>query len=366
MTPLPEDLRSLALEMPLLTDRVLLELANSMVVAEDLTRYRREQSFSGALLARIVGGERQRELLTTRALVDGQRSLVTWATELSGQARITDLALARVAECLGATRRRVEEVSGQTSARLTELADVVARIAEACEIRFTEGESRLAALEEHQAATELRLEAEEALALSLGRWTAGQSYSGLPWSVQVVLLSAEIAAGPAGAHNFRSGRDAYGERLVNAVLNVSRPDAPQGRFTLADLLDEGCGTAAPDRLRLAAEILGSGLAPSLAAPAGPLSAVAATAVELWALPGAARPPRPTETAAALVQRRHGWWTPRTGTARHFVERVVTEQATAARTLRERAAHAGPAPLPAVYAPGPGGSRRSGSIPQERA
>ncbi|MFE9477213.1 hypothetical protein ACFYNM_01245 [Streptomyces spororaveus] len=363
---MPDDLRSLALDVPLLTDRVLLELANSMVVAEDLTTYRREQSFSGTLLARIVGRERQRELLTTRALVDGQRSLVHWATELSGQTRISDLALARVAECLGETRRRVEEASGQSAARLSELADVVARIAEACEIRFTEAESRLAALEEHQAATELGLEAEHALAISVGRWTAGQSYNGLPWPVQVVLLSAEIAAGPAGAHSFRTGRDAYVERLVHAVLNVARPDTPQGRFTLTDLLDEGCATTAPDRLRLAAEILGSGLAPSLAPPAGPLSAVAATAVELWALPGGARPPRPTETAAALVRRRHGWWTPRTGTARHFVERVVTEQAAAARTLRERAARAGTGPVPAAYAPGPGGSRGPGTTPAARA
>lgn len=224
---MPDDLRSLALDVPLLTDRVLLELANSMVVAEDLTTYRREQSFSGTLLARIVGRERQRELLTTRALVDGQRSLVHWATELSGQSRISDLALARVAECLGETRRRVEEASGQSAARLSELADVVARIAEACEIRFTEAESRLAALEEHQAATELGLEAEHALAISVGRWTAGQSYNGLPWPVQVVLLSAEVAAGPAGAHSFRTGRDAYVERLVHAVLNVARPDTPK-------------------------------------------------------------------------------------------------------------------------------------------
>ncbi|MGZ9934390.1 hypothetical protein ACXNSR_31415 [Streptomyces sp. NC-S4] len=354
---MPDDLRSLALDAPLLTDRVLLELANSMVVAEDLTTYRREQSLSGSLLARIVGRERQRELLTTRALVDGQRSLVAWATELTGHARISDLALTRVAECLGETRRRVEEVGGQSSARLAELADVVARIAEACETRFTEAESRLAALEEHRAATELRLEAEEALELSLGRWTAGQSYTGLPWAVQVVLLSAEIAAGPTGAHSFRSGRDTYSERLVNAVLNVPRADTPQGRFTLADLLDEGCGAAAPDRLRLAAEILGSGLAPSLAPPAGPLSAVAGTAVELWSLPGIARPQHPTETAAVLVQRRYGWWTPRTGTARHFVERVVTEQAVAARTLRGRAAHASTVPRPAAYLPGPDGGRR---------
>ncbi|MFE7182082.1 serine/threonine-protein kinase [Streptomyces erythrochromogenes] len=358
--PVTDDLRGLALDVPLMTDRVLLELANSMIVAEDLTAYRREQSLSRTLLARIVGRERQRELLTTRALVDGQRALTTWATELSGHARITDLALARVAHCLGETRRHLAQVDARVSTERAELAEVVARIAELCASRFTGAEARIAALERRQADTELRLAAEEALALSVGRWAAGQSYTGMPWPVRVVLLSAEVAAGPAGAYASHTGRDTYGERLVNAVLTAPRTDAPQEGFALAELLDTGCAVADPSRLLLAAEVLGSGLEPSLAPPAGPITAVTGTALELWTLPGSARPPRPTETAAALVRRRHGWWTSRTSSPRHFVERAVAEQAGAAHALRGRAVRASGVPAQATGAPGPGSSGNSAS------
>ncbi|MFI9586592.1 hypothetical protein ACIHCQ_33265 [Streptomyces sp. NPDC052236] len=332
---MPDDLRSLVQDVPLVTDRVLLELANSMVVAEDLTKFRREQTISRTLLARIIGRERQRELLTTQALIDGQHSLVTWATELSGHVQISDLALSRVADCVGETRRQLELVSGRASAQLTALADVVAQVAEACEERFVCVEDRLSALERQQTTTALRLEAEEGFELSVGRWSAGQSYARLPWPLQVILLAMEVAAGPAGTYSFLAGRDKVSERLVNTILTTPRPGAPQGRFTIAELIDEACNTTPPDQLQLVAEILGSGLEPSLTQPASPLIAVAATAVELWTLPGAARPPHPAETAHALVHRRHGQWTSRTSNPRHFVERVVAEQAAAARTLRER-------------------------------
>ncbi|MGR4853536.1 hypothetical protein [Streptomyces sp. LARHCF252] len=330
-----EDLYQLARDVPLVPDRVMLELANSVVVADDLTRFRQEQGVIRGLLAGIVGKERRRELLTTRALIDGQQALIGWVTELSGHVQVSDLALRRVANCLGETRRRSESDTARLSARLTELAEVVARVAEACEDRFTRIEDRVSALEHRQALTELRLRADESFALSTGRWASGQTYATLPWPLQVVLLAAELANGPAGLYGHQAGDKTFDERLVNKIMTTPRRDSPQGRFVVTDLLDEACGSLAGSERQLVAELLGSGLETSLVAPTGALLSVIGSAVELWALPQGARPAAPAKTALALVQRRHGTWTPRTSSARRFVEHVVAEQTAASRTLRRR-------------------------------
>ncbi|WP_435280357.1 hypothetical protein [Streptomyces koelreuteriae] len=337
-----EDLYQLARDVPLVPDRVMLELANSVVVAADLTRFRQDQGVISGLLARIVGKERRRELLTTRALLDGRQALIGWVTELSGHVQVSDLALSRVANSLVETRRRAAADTARLSTQVTELAEVVARMAEVCEARLTRVEDRMSELEHRQAMTELRLEADESFALSTGRWASGHTYARVPWPLQVVLLAAEVAHGPAGLHSHLTEGRTFDERLVNKIMSTPS-DAPEGSFVVTDLLDEACGSLAENELQLVAELLGSGLDTSLAAPGGPLVSVIGSAVELWALPQGARPAAPAKTALALVQRRHGMWTPRTSSARRFVEHVVAEQTAAARTLRRRLTPTGPQP-----------------------
>lgn len=330
-----DDLYQLARDIPLLPDRVMLELANSMAVAGDLTRFRGDQGAIGRLLATIVGQERRRELLTTRALIDGQQALASWMREMCGHAQVSDLALGRVANCLMESRHRSEAATAQLSKELAELAEVVARIAEVCDARFARIEDRVLMLEHRQAVVELRFEADEAFKLSTGRWTAGQTYAALPWVLQVVLLATEVAAGPAGFYSHQTGNGSFDEQLVNTILSTPRDDAPQGRFVMADLLDRVCQSMTEGELRLVAELLGSGLDPSLVAPRGPLLSVIGDTVELWSLPPGARPAAPAKTALTLAQRRPGVWTPRVSSPRHFVEHVVAEQQAAARRLRHR-------------------------------
>ncbi|MFI6851539.1 hypothetical protein [Streptomyces sp. NPDC050416] len=323
-------------DMPVVADRIMLELANSLVVAEDLTPFRSEQSAIAALLARLTGRDRRRETLTARALVDGQKALVAWATELTGHAQVTDIVVGLVAEHLQQTRAELARADAHTAARLEDLADVVARVTEVCEQRFAKAESRLAALERQGQLVQLRLAAEESLELSVSRWSAGRSYSQLPWLLQVVLLSREVATGPAGRNDHLTGSDAFQERLIHRILQAPRTmGLPRDRFTLAELIDESYRDMDdPKMLHLVAEVLGSGLEPSLAIPAGPLSSALTVSAELASLPGPARLERPAETALALVRRRGGALQ-RTTSRREVARRLAAEQFEAVRRVRDR-------------------------------
>jgi hypothetical protein len=330
------DVARIARELPPIADRALLELANSLVVAEDLNAFRREQSAVGAVVARITGSDRKRALLTERALADGQRALVSWLTEVSGHVTVTDLAVAEVARHVQETRRRIDRTADRATARLGQLADVVARIAEACEERIGSLDARVSALEEAQLTLRLRLDAEEAFELAVERWSAGRTYPDLPWILQVVLLAGEIAQGPAGRHAQLSGSDTVSARLVHRIMASPRSAAVLERpgIVITRMIDdEYRDTPDAGRLRLVAEILGAGLEPGLAPELGPLVSMVATATELWTRPDAARPPEPAASARELAVRRPGW-VPRTSDPYSLVERVVREQARASRRRRE--------------------------------
>jgi hypothetical protein len=327
------DLRAVVEGIPQVEDRVLLELTNAITVAADMVAYRTNQAFFPRLAATMLGlgADRKREVLTARALTDGQRALTDWLTEVSGRQAFTSLAMERMADHLKEARQvaqRSAELSRQTADELHELEQVVARIAGV----FDE---RLAELERWRAGIQLRLDAADAFELSVGRWEAGQSYATLPWPCQVLLLAREVASGPSGDHELASDDSGYRDRLVNRILGDARtPEATTG-FALSSVLDRTARELPSNNHRLmVAELLEAGLSPRLALPAGPLAATVMITMELAVLSEELRPSRPAATALDLSRRRYGWLDGSATTA-IFVRLVVNELADRARQARTR-------------------------------
>lgn len=325
------DPRAVVDGIPIAEDRVLLELANAMVVSADLVAYRSNQAFFPRLLATVLGQDRRRELLTLRSLTDGQRALDAWLGEVVQRGVLTNLAVARVATHLRETQlvaHRGAELGRRTAEDLRELAQVVARIAGVFDERLTE-------LERWRAGTQLRLDAADAFETVVGRWEAGQSYAALPWPCQVLLLARELASGPCGDHELASGDSGYRDRLVNRILRDARTPRATAGFAVTTLLDQTARELPTDDHRLMmAEFLEAGLSPRLALPPGPLAATVMLTMELATLAEERRPARPAATALDLSRRRYGWLDG-SATAAIFVRQVVAEQADSARRARAR-------------------------------
>jgi hypothetical protein len=325
-----DDLRALLRTIPVADDRILLELANSLSVAEDLTRYRREQTVFGRIIDSLTGKDRANELLTTQHLVRSGQALVSWVTATTKGSAVTNLAVTRVARHLKATQHRLvaaEQLGLRTAAELDGLGQLVAEIQRECDARLTE-------LEQWRIETTLRITAREVFESAVGRWHAERSYTGLPWAFQVVLLAREIATGPCGDWAQVSGDDSYQERLVNSILVDPRTKQTPQSFVLPILVEDSTKMlSSTDERLMVAELMDVGLDPSLALPSRPLIAIIATTLELSTLPESARPQRPAETALALTRRRHGW-VDGTADVTSFVQQVVAEQAYAARSSRD--------------------------------
>lgn len=306
------DVTALAQQIPAVEDRALLELVNGLTVAQAITADRRELGPAARIVGQILGSDRTGELLTLQALIDGQEALTRWVTEICDRGAITSLTVARIADHLRLVLRTAE------SAR-----DMAATLGEVLG-------AQLRALEESRARADALSAAEQAFNASLAAWDAGRTYAAVPWPYQVILLARELAAGACGRLEPLTADNRYRVRITDGLVARLRASVGGHGFAIAEVLDESWPELRTEQRWLVAEVLDVGLDRSLALPGCPLASVAATTMELAALPEDARPSSPGRSAMSLGRRRQGR-IDGSATLPRFVERAVNEQLDAAST-----------------------------------
>ncbi|MFW6693193.1 hypothetical protein [Streptomyces sp. MAR4 CNX-425] len=250
---------------PMVDDRLLLELANELHTADDLSRAASREGFFARLLGHVTGRERIRERNMRDSVNSAQKHTFAWLTSLTERLTVTDLVVAEVIEEVGAVKRQQAALVAQgewSAERIDELGELVGRLARDTGRVLHGHDRRLAAVE-----TQLAIDA------SVRRWRWPRPDPGLSWLVRAVLLAREVAAGPAGEFAFTGdGRVRVRDDLVERMLQ--NPPAPwyDGSKSLAGLLTASV-TALPgdDHRRMVAELLGAGLAGELAEPVRPLT-----------------------------------------------------------------------------------------------
>ncbi|MFC4049981.1 hypothetical protein ACFOY4_09830 [Actinomadura syzygii] len=293
-----DDLGVFAAGIPLVDDRVLLEMVEGLAVADDLTRFRRGQSRFARLMSSLSGRDWERRLLTTQNILDTQHGVVAWLTETVAQGALTNLVVARVAhhlEAVGQMALKAETRSLRTEGDLRELAALVGELAEECRRAFTgirqvvdELGRRTSAVQEFMGVT--------------ASWEAGRRGSGLPWLVRCVLLPRELASGSCGLAEHADG-DRTHRRRIDDWLVAGSKGRPR-RVILPDLLDQTAAELGdPERRELVAAVLESGLGADLGLPAGPVVTALTTTLEMASLRRHVRPARPGHLGWEIAHRR---------------------------------------------------------------
>lgn len=321
MAPVNDDVRRIARRIPGVSDRSLLELVNGLGVARGVTADRATQGVIGRLFADLTGKSQQAQLLTFRALIDGQQALLELSTESAARSAVTDLALARVATHL----RHTKDLAAATQRGHQQLAAEFAQFAAAVGQYIQVCDTRIEQLETWRATVDLRLAAEDILADTAAR--ALSSYNGIPWPYLTVLMARDLASGPCGRWETQHGGAVFRTRIIDTIVTTLKEIAgtPDGGFAVAVVLDESWQALRSDDHRmLLAELLDAGLRPGLALTDRPLTGAVALTMELAALPAGIRPDHPARTALELSRRRNGW-VDAGATVTGFVKRAVGEQ-----------------------------------------
>ena len=306
---------------PVVGDKALVDLVNGIQVSKDIIRYRKRRGFFGQLIDKLDGSDRQRQLLLDGNLIAGQEALHNWVLELSDSLRISQLALEvtqkSLLEARDAIRKQKQQLHLQQQALLA-LSQQFDRLAQQVGTRLNQLEARVRNLE-------VRVTACEDLDRILTAWAAGQTYTQLPWAVQVTLLVREVFSSSVVMYELETGdKERFRQLLVNKILATSK-ELPQSFFGLTDLLEQSWVAMTKDNRELTAGLLEIRSIPPQRLVNTPHLFAIGTTLELATLPEEARPNKPAASALALCRAQVGSIS-RTTDARDFIAAVVEETA----------------------------------------
>lgn len=323
-----DHLDTVARGVPLVDDRLLLELANELHTVDDLNRAASREGFFARLLGHATGHARLRERNIRRATIGAQQGTFQWLTSLTERMTVTNLVVAEVVEEVSAVKRQqaaLAATSQWSAERIDELGALVGRLARDAGHVLHDHDRRLAAVE-----------AQLAIDAAVRRWRWPRPDPGLPWLVHAVLLAREVAAGPAGEFAFTGdGRVTVRDDLVERMLQ--NPSTPwyDGSKSLTGLLAAAV-TELPgdDHRRMVAELLGVGLGGELTEPVGPLTRALAETAQRVATECA----KPSQAAGDAMRKASGnggryLWT--SLSVEQLLRRVVDEQFEEAAARRAR-------------------------------
>ena len=306
---------------PVIGDKALVDLVNGINVSGEILRYRRGRSFLRHLVDRLGGKDEKLQMLLDSNSLMGQEALYQWVLELCDSVRISQVALqvtqTSLLEARNAIRQQYQRLENQDE-KLLVLSQQLNQLSEQVCHRMDRHEERLQRLE-------LRVAAKDDLERILAAWVSGQTYTQLPWALQVVLLAREIFSNDVVAYELQThDQSQLRQFLINRIVGESR-QMPQSFFGLAQLLDQSWIEMADDDQELMMGLLEVRSIPHHRLQNTPHIFTIGTTLELATLPQSARPAKPAECAIELCRAQIGSITYATDT-REFVGCVVEETA----------------------------------------
>lgn len=184
------ELDELTESVPIIPDSALVDFASSFSMLDDQIAYRMRRSFFKYFFDSMKGDEAKRQNLIDGQLFNNQQKLFQSVIRLINHQQTSDIILSKTQKKLLQTRETVRILAKKSSEQAQRLSMLEDRLEGAIE----EVHQRVNALEREVE----RLTAIDILTERVEAWTAGRTYRGLPWFIQVYFLAIEVfhALGP--------------------------------------------------------------------------------------------------------------------------------------------------------------------------
>lgn len=324
--PIPH-LSELERRIPPVSDKALIDLVNGIQINRELLTYRRNRGFFGQVFDQLSGANAQRQMLLDGNLLAGQSALCEWVQDLAESSRISQVALHITQDSLREVRtaiRTIKTVQVTQTDQLENLLSTVNDLSHYCTTKITAIEQRLHKLE-------VRVAANEDIEQIFSAWLAGETYTDLPWVIQVAFLARELYSNAILTYELETGDlEKYRKLIVNKIL-AHCSDLPKQFFSVADLLNWLCQELQDRDIALAAALLEIRSVPQLRLINRPVLFSMGTALELAILPEIAQPKNIGQCAFALC-RTNIADAERTTDARGLITAIVHETANDALTV----------------------------------
>jgi hypothetical protein len=310
------DLQEKESKIPIITDKILVDLVNSIQVNDDLISFRQKQGLFGQFFDNLTGADRKRQLAIDKNVNIAMQSLHSWVLDIANNLNVSNNAIITIEEKLIETRQAIRNHRQEINL----LTDIVNQL----QYKVEDHEHRILKLEQRVYRTEVQHRIEDAIAA----WQSKRTYQGFHWAIQVAFVTREIVDYALGDYErlITKGKDSQLRQSISDRILATDNTIPDNHFPLTNLLNLSYSETSQENQELAGYLLEvESISEERLGKTLYLFTLGKT-LELAQLPKQQQPQNLAQTAFELCRNYPNVLILPTTSKREFVERIVNETA----------------------------------------
>ncbi|MFK0733795.1 MAG: diguanylate cyclase regulator RdcB family protein, partial [Gloeotrichia echinulata HAB0833] len=215
---------------PIITDKILVDLVNSIQVNDDIISFRQKRGLFGQLFDNLTGADRNRQLAIDKNVNIAMQSLHSWVLDIANNLNVSNNTIITIEEKLIETRQAIRNQRQDINL----LTDMVNQL----QYKVEDHEHRILKLEQRFDRTEVDVKIGNAIA----GWQSKRTYQGFHWAIQVAFVTREIVDYALGDYERLITKDKDSQlrqSISDRILAILAADntIPDHHFPLTNLLN---------------------------------------------------------------------------------------------------------------------------------
>jgi hypothetical protein len=303
-------------EIPIITNKILVDLVNSIQVNDDLISFRQKRGLFGQFFDNLTGADRKRQLAIDKNVNIAMQSFHSWVLDIANNLNVSNNAIITIEEKLIETRQAIRNQRQEINV----LQDIVNQL----QHKVEDHEHRILKLEQRVYRTEVQHRIEDAIAA----WQSKRTYQGFHWAIQVAFVTREIVDYALSDYErlITKGKDSQLRQSISDRILATDNTIPDHHFPLTNLLNLSYSETSQENQELAGYLLEvESISEERLGKTLYLFTLGKT-LELAQLPKQQQPQNLAQTAFELCRNYPNVMIYPTTSKREFVERIVNETA----------------------------------------
>ncbi|UXE61838.1 MAG: YjcZ-like family protein [Woronichinia naegeliana WA131] len=246
-------------EIPIITDKILVDLVNSIQVNDNLISFRQKRGLFGQFLDNLTGADRKRQIATDKNVNVAMQSLCSWVLDISNNLNVSNNAIVNIEERLAEIEEDLIEIEDklietrQVIRNHREEINLLKEMVNQLQSRVENHDHRILSLEQRADRKDVEIKIINAIAA----WHSERTYKDFHWAIQVAFVTREIVDYALSDYERLITKDKdkqLRQSIIDQILAADKT-IPDNYFSLIELLNLSYNKTSPENRELAGYLL---------------------------------------------------------------------------------------------------------------
>ena len=252
-----DDLQSRESKIPIISDKILVDLVNSIQVNDDLISFRQKRGLFGQFLDNLTGADRIRQLAIDKNVNVAMQSFHDLVLDISNNLNVSNNAIVNIEERLMEIEEKsieIRDVIRNHREEINLIKDIVSQL----QSRVENHDHRILSLEKRTDRKDVEIKIINAIAA----WQSGRTYKDFHWAIQVAFVTREIVDYALSDYERlitkdkdKQLRQSIIDQILAADKTIADKTIPDHYFRLTNLFNLSYNKTSPENRELAGYLL---------------------------------------------------------------------------------------------------------------